>query len=229
MARPSNGDTHTRQPRILACVPGRGQRPNGQRAGQSADGESGQIVVTALVHTRHFGRFTANQRAAGLTASLGYAGNYVAGGGDVEASGRHVVQEKQWFCALYDQIVDAHGDEIGADGFVLAGFDGNPQLGADAIGCGNQQGVPKSDLLEIEQAAKPAKGRVRVELQLRGGAVSLEAQVLTTNVPGNIQKANMPMGMGVEFLDVPEEARHALAEQVEAMAERFRIDKQDAS
>ena len=75
----------------------------------------------------------------------------------------------------------------------------------------------------------PAKGHVRVELQLRGGTVALEARVLTTNVPGNIQKANMPMGMSIEFLDVPEEARRALADQVEAMADRFRIDKQVAS
>ena len=58
--------------------------------------------------------------------------------------------------------------------------------------------------------------------------MALEARVLTTNVPGNIQKTPMPMGMGVEFLEVPEEARRALADQVEAMADRFRIDKQDA-
>ena len=74
----------------------------------------------------------------------------------------------------------------------------------------------------------PAKGHVRVELQLQTGTAALEARVLTTNVPGNIQKANMPMGMGVEFVDVREETRRALAQQVEAMADLFRIDKQDA-
>ena len=72
-----------------------------------------------------------------------------------------------------------------------------------------------------------AKGHVRVELPLPTGTVTLAARVVTTNVPGNIQKPNLPMGMGVEFTDVPEETRHALAEHVEAMAERYRIDKPD--
>jgi hypothetical protein len=49
--------------------------------------------------------------------------------------------------------------------------------------------------------------------------------VATTNVPGNIQKPNLPMGMGVEFTDVSEETRRILAEHVEALADRFRIDK----
>jgi CheY-like chemotaxis protein len=70
-----------------------------------------------------------------------------------------------------------------------------------------------------------AKGHIRVEIPLPTGTVTLEAQVVTTNVPGNIQKANLPMGMGVEFTDVPEETRCALAEYVEGLAELFRIDK----
>jgi CheY-like chemotaxis protein len=72
-----------------------------------------------------------------------------------------------------------------------------------------------------------AKGHVRVELPLPAGTVTLEARVVTTNVPGNIQKPNLPMGMGVEFTDVPEETRHALAEHVGAMAGRYRIEKPD--
>jgi len=72
-----------------------------------------------------------------------------------------------------------------------------------------------------------AKGHVRVELPLPTGTVTLAARVVTTNVPGNIQKPNLPMGMGVEFTDVPEETRHTLAEHVGAMAERYHIDKPD--
>jgi hypothetical protein len=70
-----------------------------------------------------------------------------------------------------------------------------------------------------------AKGHVRVELPLPAGTVTLAARVVTTNVPGNIQKPNLPMGMGVEFTEVPEEARHTLAEHVGAMAGRYRIEK----
>jgi hypothetical protein len=70
-----------------------------------------------------------------------------------------------------------------------------------------------------------SKGHVRVELPLPSGTVTLEAQVVTTNVPGNIQKAHLPMGMGVVFVDVPEETRRTLAEFVEALAENFHISE----
>ena len=69
----------------------------------------------------------------------------------------------------------------------------------------------------------PVRGHVRVELPLPSGTLTLEAQVATTNVPGNIQKPNLPMGMGVEFRDVSEKTRQALAEHVDALANRFRI------
>jgi hypothetical protein len=49
--------------------------------------------------------------------------------------------------------------------------------------------------------------------------------VVVTNVPGNLQKTNLPMGMGVEFIDVPDETRRALAEYVEALADEIRIGK----
>lgn len=72
-----------------------------------------------------------------------------------------------------------------------------------------------------------AKGHVRVELPLPGGTVTLEAQVVTTNVPGNVQKTNLPMGMGVMFTDVPEETHQILAEHVGELADRYRLDKPD--
>jgi len=72
-----------------------------------------------------------------------------------------------------------------------------------------------------------SKGHVRVELPLPSGTVTLEAQVVTTNVPGNIQKTHLPMGMGVAFVDVPEETRRTLAEFVEALAENIQISKPD--
>ena len=73
-----------------------------------------------------------------------------------------------------------------------------------------------------------SKGHVRVELPLPSGTVTLEAQVMTTNVPGNLRNPHLPMGMGVVFVDVPEEDRRALAELVEGLAENFRIGRSDA-
>jgi hypothetical protein len=71
------------------------------------------------------------------------------------------------------------------------------------------------------------KGHIRVEIPLPAGTVSVEAQVVVTNVPGNLQKARLPMGMGVEFIGVPEETRGALAEYVESLIDSVRICQPD--
>jgi hypothetical protein len=73
------------------------------------------------------------------------------------------------------------------------------------------------------------RGHVNIELPLPSGTVTLKAQVATTNVPGNIQKPNLPMGMGVEFEGISEETRRILAEHVQALADRFRIEKPEQS
>jgi len=72
-----------------------------------------------------------------------------------------------------------------------------------------------------------ASGHVRVELPLPTGTVTLDARVVTTNVTGNVTRSNLPMGMGVEFIAVPNDIRHNLAEYVEALAAAFRIDPRD--
>jgi hypothetical protein len=72
-----------------------------------------------------------------------------------------------------------------------------------------------------------SKGHVRIELPLPTGTVTLEAEVVNTNVPGNLHKPHQPMGMGVVFADVPEETRRNIAELVEALAENFYIAERD--
>ena len=98
------------------------------------DGEAGEVIVARLVHARHFGGFAADQRAAGLPAAIGDAGNDRLRGLYVELSAGKIIEEEQRLGALHHEIVDAHGDEIDADGRVLAGIDGDLQLGADAVG-----------------------------------------------------------------------------------------------
>jgi hypothetical protein len=90
---------------------------------------------------RHLRCFAADERRAGLPAALGDAGD--DGGGDrhLELAGGVIVEEKQRLGALHDEVVDAHGDEVDADGVVNAGLDGDAQLGADAIVGGNQDRV----------------------------------------------------------------------------------------
>jgi len=41
--------------------------------------------------------------------------------------------------------------------------------------------------------------RIEVELDVRGGTVRIPGRVAFCNVPGNLQRANLPLGMGVEF------------------------------
>ena len=60
---------------------------------------------------------------------------------DVELAGGEIVQEEQRLGALHQQVVDAHGDEIDADGVVPAGLDGDLELGADAVVGGDQDRV----------------------------------------------------------------------------------------
>ena len=65
-----------------------------------------------------------------------------------------VVQEEKGFGTLNHQIVHTHCNQIDADRVVTAGFDGNLELGSDAIGGGNQNRVAIAYPLEVEKPAK---------------------------------------------------------------------------
>jgi hypothetical protein len=58
---------------------------------------------------------------------------------------------------LHDEVVDAHGDQIDADAAMQAGVDGDLQLGADAVGRGDQNGIAETRGFEIEERAEAAQ------------------------------------------------------------------------
>ena len=124
-------------------VAGRARRVAGdQRAAlDRADREAGEIVVALGVHAGHLRGLAADQRAAGFAAAVGDAGDDWRAGRDVELAGREVVEEEERLGALHDQVVDAHRDEVDADRVVLAGVDRDLELGADAVGGGDQDRV----------------------------------------------------------------------------------------
>ncbi len=93
------------------------------------------------VHARHLGRLAADQRATGLPAAFGDALDDIRSGIDVEFSASEIIEEEQRLGALHHEVVDAHGDEIDADRAVLAGVDGDLELGADAVVGGDQNRV----------------------------------------------------------------------------------------
>ena len=126
-----------------------------------ADGKAGKVVVARLVHARHLGRLAADQRAAGLPAAVGDAGDDRPRGLHVELAAGEIVEEEQRLGALDDEVVDAHGDEIDADRGVPAGVDGDLELGADAVVGGDQDRIAEAGALEVEQAAEAAEIGVR--------------------------------------------------------------------
>lgn len=51
---------------------------------------------------------------------------------------------------------------------------------------------------------------IKIEFLLEDGPVIVQAEVISTNVPGNLRKANRPIGMGVRFTEVGKEEEEAL-------------------
>ncbi len=70
------------------------------------------------------GRLAADQRAAGLLAAGGDALDHVGRDVDVELAAGEVVEEEQRLGALHEDVVDAHRDEVDADGVVPAEREG---------------------------------------------------------------------------------------------------------
>ena len=121
-----------------------------------AHGETGQIVLVLVVHARHLGGLAADQAAIGLHAAVGHAGDDLLKQGRIVLAAGDVIQEEQRLGALGGDIVDAHGHAVDADGVVLVGHLGHDQLGADAVGAGNQHWLLVTQGGEIEQAAESA-------------------------------------------------------------------------
>ncbi|KJJ17200.1 hypothetical protein HMPREF3156_01300 [Neisseria sp. HMSC06F02] len=106
-----------------------------------ADGKARQVVFAFGVHAGHFGGFAADEGAAGFFAALGDAFNHVGSAGDVEFAAGEIVEKEQRFCALNQNIVDAHGDEVDADGVVFVPIEGEFELGAYAVGAADEDGI----------------------------------------------------------------------------------------
>lgn len=64
---------------------------------------------------------------------------------------------------------------------------------------------------------------VQIELLMREGSVHVNAEVVTTNVPGNLRKANRPIGMGVRFLDLDRNTEEALEKYIEQRANLYHL------
>ena len=123
----------------------------------NAHGETGQIVLVLRHHARVLSGLAAHQRTVSLDAALGHTlddlGDLL---GDVAAAG-DVVEEDQRFCTGADDVVDAHSHAVDADGVVLVHDHGDLQLGADAVGAGDEDGVLVAGAVQLKQATEAAQ------------------------------------------------------------------------
>ncbi len=120
-----------------------------------ADGEAGEVVFAVGVHAGHLGRLAADQRAAGLLAARGDALDHQRRGGDVEPPAGEIVEEEQRLRALHEDVVGAHRDQVDADGVVPVERERELELGADAVGAGDQHRLAEA-LADLDQRAEAA-------------------------------------------------------------------------
>ena len=119
-----------------------------------AHGEPSQVVLVLRIETGHLGSLAADEGAFGLAAAISDAGNDLFdAAGDVLAAG-DVVQEKQGLCAAADNVIDAHGYAVDAHRVMLVQQKGDLQLGAYAIGAGDQNGAGHTGQIGGELAAE---------------------------------------------------------------------------
>jgi hypothetical protein len=66
-------------------------------------------------------------------------------------------------------------------------------------------------------------GHIELELPLPEGDVVVQAEVLWNNVPGNLQRPNAPVGMGVRFAELPSEVASTLRAYIDECAASYRL------
>ena len=122
----------------------------------STDGKTGKVIFAVRVHAGHFCRFAADQRTTGVFAAFGNTGDDAGGGIDIELAAAKIIEEKQGFGPLYQNIVGTHGDEVDTDRIVPLQIKGQLELGANAVGTGDQHRLTVA-LGNFEQSTKATK------------------------------------------------------------------------
>ncbi len=121
--------------------------------------KAGEVVFAHRIHAGHLGGLAADQRAAGLLATVGDALDHFGGGRHVELAAGEVVEEEQRLGALHQDVVHAHRDQVDADGVVAVQLESELEFGAHAVGAGYQHRllVFFGDLDQAAEAADAAQ------------------------------------------------------------------------
>ena len=65
--------------------------------------------------------------------------------------------------------------------------------------------------------------QIEIELQLPEGPVSTRGEVIFSNVPGNLQRPNLPLGMGVRFDDLDNPTRNKIQSYVKQRLSQLEV------
>ncbi len=66
-------------------------------------------------------------------------------------------------------------------------------------------------------------GTLQMQVPLEGGEVEIQGVVMWNNVPGNLRRPNVPVGMGVRFTEVSPETATALEQHITERAKTYRL------
>ena len=144
-----------------------------------ADREARHVEFALAVGVGHFGGFAAQQGAIRLPAAGGDAFDHLGDQSGLELVQGHVVEEEQRLGTHDEHVVDAHRDEVDADGVELLGLGGHLDLAADAVGAGDEHGIAVvflEELLVVVEAeqAREAPGHIDDPRPVRAGQVGLD-------------------------------------------------------
>jgi cardiolipin synthase (CMP-forming) len=120
------------------------------------DGEAGQIIIVAVIDPGHLRSFAANQSATRLAASNTNTGNDRRADFRLKFAASIIIEEEKRLGTLYDQVIDAHCDQVDSNRVVTPGFDRDLKLGTNAVGCRDQNGVAVADAFKVKDPAKSA-------------------------------------------------------------------------
>ncbi len=118
--------------------------------------KTGKVELVGCHDACVFRRLSADQRTAGSATAVSDAAD---DGGDplrVDLASGDVVEHEQWLGSHTDQVIDAHGDEVDANGLVPAGRACDEELRAHPVGGRDQHGLLEASDVEWELAAEAA-------------------------------------------------------------------------
>ena len=162
-----------------------------------ADREAREVVVARLVEAGHFGGLAADQGAIRLAAGRGDPLHDLGADLRRELAAGEIIEKEQRLAALHHDVVDRHRDQVDADRGVPPDLDRDHQLGADAVGSGDQDRVAEPGPFQVEQAAEAADFGVRAR---PGGRAHQRLDQLDHAVAGVDVDARLRIGQPIALV-----------------------------